>query len=429
MCVKILLALHRIGWDRCDRHLADKAAERALGTSTNPEKSGHTGARDVVKLVIETAAKANRSVAYKQRFEEAELELLNETLNTAAHAPQRWPALVRVMERIICSWHSLKKALAADGDHFPLDEGGNKDDFLQLYSLLQPLSAITRDAECGGGLPATAEMRLLFAKLKELVLDPEQPLRVFDVPPSPCSPEATRANDAPGAQKGSDASQGQEQDRRPKPLPCSMMPPGELRPSIVHAREELRKALLRTLYLGVWDKDAVDPSPFRDAAVLLTPPFSSGKYLEALRLTEADGRHLAPEKTGLAPTTDEEVAEKLDGAWADLKARALEAAREDHRRSAARDGDGQPFRKRPRVKSSASSAAATATPPSGYASFRWGGPSVFTSFGRGEGGDSTEDEEELDGSGGGKKLDAIVGEEIGRYRALLIKPKEVGGRC
>lgn len=170
-----------------------------------------------------------------------------------------------------------------DGEQFPLDKSSNKDDFLQLYSLLQPLSAITRDGRWGG-VPITAEMYMLFAKLKELVLDPEEPLRVFDIPPAPGSPGAAQVYDAPRGRKEGDTSQGQ-QGGGPKPLPLSMVPSDQLRPATVKAREELSKALVQRVYSRVWDEGAPGPSSYRDATVLLTPPFSSGKYLEALRLT------------------------------------------------------------------------------------------------------------------------------------------------
>lgn len=63
----------------------------------------------------------------------------------------------------------------------------------------------------------------------------------------------------------------------------------------------------------MWDTDSADPSPYRDAAALLTPSFNTGKYLEALRLSEADAEFLARGKKHLAPTTDEEMASKLAG--------------------------------------------------------------------------------------------------------------------
>ena len=463
MCAT-LQALHGIGWDRCGCRLADKAAEHAFvspsPSSPSPRKAkskrANEDASDVIKLVVETARKAysNQSGAFKQqqKLGEDELEMLNEALEIAEDAaPQRWLCLVRVMERIIRSWHALAGAYADDGERFPLDEDGNRDDFLQLYSLLQPLSAITRDGGDGfDGVPKTAEMHLLFAKLKAMVLNPEEPLRVFDVPPpattgfsSSKEAQATNAAAAPTGQKGSDTSQGLHPGRsRPTPLPFTVVPSGQLRPAIVRAREELSRALVHGFYSRIWDGGAADPSPYRDAAVLLTPPFVSGKYLEALRLTAADARFLpAPsdKDAGVAaPTADEEVAGKLDSAWADIRARASEAAREDQRRSASRDGGGagqqQPLRKRPRVEGSSASGGAAAggaaaTPGGGYASFGWGGePSVFAAFGQGETGDSTDDEGEGEGEGldsDEKWMDAAVAEEIERYQAMLVKPKEV----
>eukprot|EP00752_Nemacystus_decipiens_P010971 g9750.t1 len=476
MCANILAAVHGIAWDRCDCRLADKAAERAFVASSSssyspsssaswssPRKTKHPehhnrDAGDVIRLVVETAKKADRSGTLKQRRlvgeEASELETLNQVLEIAEHAaPQRWLCLVRVMERIIRAWHSLARAYADDGDQFPLDQGSNMDDFLQLYSLLQPLSAITRDGGGGEGAatPTTAEMHLLFAKLKAMVLDPDAPLRVFDVPPPATTglpPEEAEANGAAAIERheGDPASKGLRPGRSwPNPLPFNMVPSDQLRPATVGAREELSRVLVHEFYSRIWHRGTAHPSPcplpspFRDAAVLLTPPFVSGKYLEALRLTAADRRFLpatAGEEAGplvaTAPTTEEEVAGKLDAAWADIRARASQATREEQRRSVSKDDGGgadqqQPLRKRPRVKGSASSGPAT---PGGFASFGWGGePSVFAAFGNGETGDSTEDEDEEDGDGmdsDGRWMDAAVAEEVDRYREVLIKPKELG---
>ncbi|CAN0346503.1 unnamed protein product, partial [Ascophyllum nodosum] len=171
MSIHFLLANHRIWWDWCDCHLADKAAENAFGTSADPQKSKNKGARDVLKLVIKTATKVNQSPTFKQKFEELELEMLDEICKITKHAPQRWLSLVRTIERIIRLWHVLRKLYANDGEEFPLDKDSNKDAILQLYSLLQPLSAITRDGQYGT-VPITAEMRLAFAELKADVLNP-----------------------------------------------------------------------------------------------------------------------------------------------------------------------------------------------------------------------------------------------------------------
>lgn len=395
MCVNLLLASYKIWWDWCDCHLADKAAENAFGTSADPQKSKNKDAREVIKLVIKTAAKVNQSTIFKQKFEEVQLEMLNETLKITKHAPQRWLSLVRVMERIIRLWHVLRRVYANDGEEFPLDKDNKKDEILQLYSLLQPLSVITRDGQYGA-VPMTAEMHMAFAQLKVEVLDPEQPLRVFDIPPAPSSPEAEQEDEACTGRKGG----------RPK-LPSSLVPSGELRPVTVKTRKELSKALVQRLYGRMWDKESADPSPFRDAAVLLTPPFNTGKYLHALRLTLADAEHLATRKKSLAPTLDDEVTTKLDACWADIKTRTWGAAREQQRRSASPIADDQPSFKRLRAEGSNSSTAR----------------SRFSSFGRGEVSGTEGDVE--GGSSEDTKLGELVAGEIERYRSHFMKAVEV----
>lgn len=258
MCVNFLLASNNVSWDWCACHLADRAAEHAFGTSADPQKSKNKDARRVVQLVIKAAAKVNQSHIFKQKFDETQLEMLGEVLKISKHAPQRWLSLVRVMERIIRLWHVLRKVYANDGVEFPLDKDNNKDDILQLYSLLQPVSVITRDGQYSA-IPMSAEIHLAFAELKKEVLDPTTPLKVFDIPAAPASPEAEQAGEEHRGKKGKPS------------LPHKMVEPGVLRPVTIKTREELSKALLQKLYSRMWDEDTPDPSPFREAAVLLTP--------------------------------------------------------------------------------------------------------------------------------------------------------------
>ena len=137
------------------------------GLDYEPDDVARTprGTRDVLRLVIKTTAKICQSTTFKQKFEELQLELLDEFFEITKHAPQRWMSLVRTMERIIRLWHVVRKLFADDGEEFPLDKDNNKDVILQLYSLLQPLSAITRDGQYSA-VPMTGEMRLAFAELK-----------------------------------------------------------------------------------------------------------------------------------------------------------------------------------------------------------------------------------------------------------------------
>ncbi|CAN0588206.1 unnamed protein product, partial [Ectocarpus sp. 12 AP-2014] len=107
VCTNFLLAQHNVYWDWCVCHLADRAAEAAFGTSADPQKSKNKDARQVVSLIIKAAAKVNQSPIFKQKFDEAQMEMLGETLKISRHAPQRWLSLVRVMERIIRLWHVL----------------------------------------------------------------------------------------------------------------------------------------------------------------------------------------------------------------------------------------------------------------------------------------------------------------------------------
>lgn len=394
MGVNTLLGLHDVSWDWCTSHAATKAAEHAFGTSADIQKSKNLDARRIISLVTKTAQKVNQSPPFKQKFDEIQMDMLEEILKITKHAPQRWLGMIRTLERIIRLWHVFRRVFAETGARFPLDDADNRRAVLELYSLLQPLSAITRDGQYGGA-PMTAEIHMAFAALKRDVLDETKDLKVFDIPPAPGSPEAEQ-------ERGS-----LPKGKRP-PLPHKMVSPGNLHPVTVRTRKELNKALLSRLYRRVWDDNSADPSPFRDLAVVLTPPFNTGLYLQSLRLSVADKEHMPTGKEYMAPTTDEEEKEKLAGIWRVVKERAIKAAREEKLRAEKRNEAPEvQALKRARVEPSRSSTPA----------------SVFSSFGRraAVGGDGSS------GVGGAERdpvAEAVEG-DIVRYQAHFMTPDEV----
>ncbi|CAM9383599.1 unnamed protein product, partial [Hapterophycus canaliculatus] len=263
-----LYKLFEVLWNWCFCHLMVKAAEDAFGTHPDIAKSKNPQARDVLKHVINMVGTLNRSSNLKAKFDDLQLDHLGEVLTLVKQAPQRWLTLVRTLERVIRLWHVLSKLYSDEGKNFPLEQGDNKDAILQLYSLLQPLSSVTRDGQYGGA-PMLADIYMKFGKLNMLVLDPSKDLKVFDIPP-------LGEGGLPDKEKHKEA------------LPFKMVAHNDLHPVAKKARKELRRALVSRFFGRVWDDSRLDPSFFCDAACLLTPPFSEGNYLPAMKLTIED---------------------------------------------------------------------------------------------------------------------------------------------
>lgn len=81
-------------------------------------------------------------------------------------------------------------------------------------------------------------------------------------------------------------------------------------------RRQLRHAFVSRFTARVWDSHDSDPSFFREAAVVLVPPFSSGKHLDMLKLKDGDGEHLPASK----------VEAKRDEVRHEIRHRAIQAA-------------------------------------------------------------------------------------------------------
>jgi len=186
-----------------------------------------------------------------------------------------------------------------------------------------------------------------------------------------------------------------------------MVPHDELHSVAQKARDELCRALVSRFYGRVWDDNCLDPSVFCDAACLLTPPFSEGNYLSAMKLTAEEDEHLAAGSTVVAPTSDEEVREKLDGVWAEIKKRAVTAVKTAKNRASGEDG-GQgagPF-KRARISGAG---------PSRHKKH----DTDFSMFARNEVAPSQSDQGDVD------VVEEEVSSEIMRYKGVFIKSTEV----
>ncbi|CAN0267184.1 unnamed protein product [Ectocarpus sp. 4 AP-2014] len=363
-----------------------KAAEDAFGTHPDPQKSKNPEARKMLKNVIGMVGTLHKSPNLTTKFEDLQVDLLGEILKIPNQAPQRWLTLVRTLERVIRLWHVLRKLHSDAGKTFPLEEGDNKDCILQLYSLLQPLSSVTRDGQYGG-VPMMAEIYMKFGKLKVTVLNTSADLKVFDIPPL-----------------GEDGVPDREEQK--KPLPHTMVAPDDLHPVVQKARKELCRALVSRFYGRVWDDSCLDPSMFCDAACLLTPPFSEGNYLSAMKLEAEEHEYLAAGSPVVAPTTDEEVQEKLDGVWAEIKKRAITAVKTAQSRAAGEDGShGTNLFKRARTSGAGSSR-------------RKNNDDDFSMFGRNEVAPS-QNEGDVD------LLEEEISSEIMRYKGVFMKSTDL----
>ncbi|CAM9499392.1 unnamed protein product [Ascophyllum nodosum] len=240
MCVNFLLALHDVCW----------------GVLGGPPEVQEPGSPQ--HLHPHHQDRSNNQSPPFEKFEELQLDMLDEVRKITKHSNHRWLSMVRTLERIIRLWHVFRRLLAELGEKFLLEEDDNKNAVLQLFSILQPLSAITRDGQFGE-VPMTAEMHMAFAVLKMGGARPQQATRVFDIP--------RRRVRRRRRWSGEDAQGGKP------PLPSRLVQPDDLddlHPVTVATRKELTKALVQRFYGRVWDPDTADPSPFRDLAVMLT---------------------------------------------------------------------------------------------------------------------------------------------------------------
>ncbi|CAB1103542.1 unnamed protein product [Ectocarpus sp. CCAP 1310/34] len=132
-----------------------------------------------------------------------------------------------------------------------------------------------------------------------------------------------------------------------KALPHKMVAHDDLHPVAHKARNELCRALVTRFYGRVWDTSTLDPSVLCDAPCLLTPPFSEGNYVSAMKLTAEECEYLPAGSCVTAPTLDEEVKEKLDGAWTEIKKRAVAAVKTAQSRAAggSEGGGGGPLKR------------------------------------------------------------------------------------
>ena len=108
-------------------------------------------------------------------------------------------------------------------------------------------------------------------------------------------------------------------------LDFDMVPANELTEVATVTRRELSVALVTRFYGRVWDDNAADPSFFKDATVMLTPPFHEGKHLDMLRLVKGDESALPTTSSAVVPTPATVVEDRRRSTWAEIRTRAIVA--------------------------------------------------------------------------------------------------------
>lgn len=108
-------------------------------------------------------------------------------------------------------------------------------------------------------------------------------------------------------------------------LPFVMRNTSDLTEVARTTRTLLRDGFMSRFTSRVWDSTARDPSFFRDAAVVLVPPYAPAKHLDMLKLTEGDKDRLPQAKKALAPTSDDDVESARELVWNEIRTRAINA--------------------------------------------------------------------------------------------------------
>lgn len=165
-------------------------------------------------------------------------------------------------------------------------------------------------------------------------------------------------------------------------------------------------AALVSRYVGrVWDERAVDSSLLKDAAVMLTPPFHSGKHLDMLRLQESDRAAAQNDAGASVPTSHLIVEYRRTATWCEIRDRAIEASRKTEARR-----DTSDYRDAKRAKLLPHIPDPVLSPNEDDA---WG---MF--------GDSTADGAVVEQD----KIERLVDDDIARFKDLRVKPADIPPR-
>ena len=174
------------------------------------------------------------------------------------------------------------------------------------------------------------------------------------------------------------------------------------------ARDSLNAAFNSGFYGRVWNSACEDPSVFKDAAVMLTPPYVHGVHLNFLMLVEGDDKPLPRSNSFIVPTRPQDVESRRASTWQAIHERAVQAVRKQESR-ALRELK-VPAAKR--LKTNRGSRSPKASPPPAGVEESW---EMFGSEG------TAQDEKHEDGDA----VKKIVDEEIARFKALKMQPREL----
>lgn len=192
----------------------------------------------------------------------------------------------------------------------------------------------------------------------------------------------------------------------------------DLSPVTRQTRLALREAIVGCYASRVWDPQSVGCPFFDDAQVFLTPSHSSSKFLNAFKLREEDRRALCAESPVHVPTESHEVKRRETNAWAEIEARAVQAATAEAERNAKKSPPPAGGALAPSPRSSSSSGRAPGASSAKRRKLDEDDEELAGMF----------DDEEGEGRGAGAAAAAVadlVEAEMKRFRRLKMDPRDL----
>lgn len=196
--------------------------------------------------------------------------------------------------------------------------------------------------------------------------------------------------------------------------------PAQLTQTARNTRGRLLNSLMTSYYARVWLGSTVAPSFFRDAAVMLTPPFVKGFHLDHLKLNEADKVSAPNASKPPAPTISKpdvptparHADSRRQAIWEGIFERAVLVGRERQKQEVQ---DKVKYESDPKRLDTAPGSKATSLAPSSGSDDVW---AMFGSAPEGDGEGEGEDEEE-------NQVDKHARDEIERLRSIKMSPRDL----
>ncbi len=165
-------------WEWCLCHMLNCALVEAFGSQVDPKKSTNKAARALISRAKKMIEHCNKSHPTQVQLKEIQASVpFARDLKLLGDVPQRWKSTVKLLDRLLLLWSTVRKLHSDMLKAFPIES--DHQSLLELFSIMQPVAFLLTDAQ-SGSFPVAPLAVAQLSHLRKTVLNLSARLQILD---------------------------------------------------------------------------------------------------------------------------------------------------------------------------------------------------------------------------------------------------------